>query len=92
LPEILTVADAGIAGYDASVWWGALGPAGTAPEIVVKIHADLATTLKDPVVLTALEKMGATPVGSSPADFDAYMRAETVKWELVRKEADIRVQ
>lgn len=92
LPDVPTIAEAGIAGYDAAVWWGVLGPAGMAPEIVARIHADLATTLKDPVVLTALEKMGATPVGSSPADFDAFMRTEAKKWEPVLKEADIRVQ
>jgi tripartite-type tricarboxylate transporter receptor subunit TctC len=91
LPEIPTVAEAGIAGYDASVWWGVLGPAGMAPDVVAKIHADLATALKDPVVLTALEKMGATPVGSLPGDFDAFMRAEAKKWEPVLKEADIKM-
>lgn len=48
--------------------------------------------LKDPVVLTALEKMGATPAGSSPADFDAFMRAEAKKCEPVLKEADIKMQ
>jgi tripartite-type tricarboxylate transporter receptor subunit TctC len=63
-----------------------------APEIVEKIHADLAAALKDPVVLTALDKMGATPVGSSPKEFDAFMRAEAAKWEPVLKEANIKVQ
>ena len=92
LPDVPTVAEAGIAGYDASVWWGFLGPAGMAPDLVAKIHADLAAALKDPVVLTALEKMGATPVGSSPRDFDAFMRAEAAKWEPVLKEADIKMQ
>lgn len=92
LPEIPTIAEAGIAGYDAAVWWGVLGPAGMAPDVIAKIHGDLAAALKDPVVLTALEKMGATPVGSSPADFDAFMRAEAKKWEPVLKEADIKMQ
>ena len=92
LPDIPTVAESGVAGYDASVWWGVLGPAGMAPDIVARIYADLAAALKDPVVLTALEKMGATPVGSSPGDFDAFMRAEAKKWEPVLKEANIRVQ
>jgi hypothetical protein len=77
---------------DASVWWGFLGPAAMAPDLVPKIHTDLAATLKYPVVLTALEKMGATPVGSSSRDFDAYMRAEAKKWEPVLKEANIRMQ
>jgi tripartite-type tricarboxylate transporter receptor subunit TctC len=92
LPDVPTVAKTGIVGYDAAVWSGVLGPAGTAPEVFAKIHADLAAALKDPVVLTALEKMGATPVGSSPADFDAFMRAEAKKWEPVLKEADIKMQ
>lgn len=92
LPDVPTVAEAGIPGYDASVWWGFLGPAGMAPDIVAKIHADLAAALKDPVVVTALEKMGATPVGNSPKDFDAFMRAEAAKWEPVLKEANIKVQ
>ena len=92
LPDVPTIAEAGIPGYDASVWWGFLGPAGMAPDLVTKIHADLAVALKDPVVLTALEKMGATPVGNSPRDFDAFMRAEAAKWEPVLKEANIKVQ
>ena len=57
-----------------------------------EINADLAAALKDPVVLTALEKMGATPVGNSPSDFDAFMRAEAAKWEPVLKEANIKMQ
>ena len=92
LPDVPTVAEAGLPGYDASVWWGFLGPAGMAPELVNKINADLATALRDPVVLTALEKMGATPVGSSPQAFDAFMRAEATKWEPVLKEANIKMQ
>jgi tripartite-type tricarboxylate transporter receptor subunit TctC len=92
LPDVPTIAEAGITGYDAAVWWGVLGPAGMAPDVIAKIHADLAAALKDPVVLTALEKMGATPVGSSPKDFDAFMRTEAKKWEPVLKEADIKMQ
>jgi tripartite-type tricarboxylate transporter receptor subunit TctC len=92
LPGVPTVAESGLAGYDASVWWGFLGPAGMAPELVEKIHADLMTALQDPVVVAALEKMGATPIGSSPKDFDAYMHAEAAKWEPVLKEANIKIQ
>lgn len=92
LPDVPTVAESGVAGYDASVWWGFLGPAGMAPHLVEKIHADLTTALRDPVVLAALEKMGATAVGNSPKEFDAYMRAEAAKWEPVLKEANIKMQ
>jgi tripartite-type tricarboxylate transporter receptor subunit TctC len=92
LPDVPTVAESGVAGYDASVWWGFLGPAGMAPGLVEKINADLATALKDPVVLTALEKLGATPVGSSAKDFDAFMHAEADKWGPVLKQANIKVE
>ncbi len=91
LPDVPTVAEAGLPGYDASVWWGFLGPAGMAPDVVAKINADLAAALKDPVVVTALDKMGATPVGSSPREFGAFMRAEATKWEPVLKEANIKM-
>jgi hypothetical protein len=69
-----------------------LGCAGLAPDLVAKIHAGLAARLQDPVVLTALETMDPAPVGSSPKDSDAFMRAEAAKWEPVLKEADIKMQ
>jgi tripartite-type tricarboxylate transporter receptor subunit TctC len=75
LPDVPTVAESGVPGYETAVWWGFLGPAGMAPELVAKINADLLTTLKDPMVLTAFDKLGAVPVGSSPQEFDAYMHA-----------------
>ncbi|MBR1142725.1 tripartite tricarboxylate transporter substrate binding protein [Bradyrhizobium sp. AUGA SZCCT0431] len=92
LPDVPTVAESGLPGYDASVWWGFLGPAGMTPELVTRINTDLKAALKDPVVLTALEKMGATPVGNSPQEFDAFMRTEAAKWEPVLKEANIKMQ
>lgn len=92
LPDVPTVAESGLPAYDASVWWGFLGPAGMAPELTARINADLATALRDPVVVAALEKMGATAGGGSPQEFDAFMRAEAAKWEPVLKAADIKIQ
>jgi tripartite-type tricarboxylate transporter receptor subunit TctC len=92
MPDVPTVAESGVPGYETSVWWGFLGPAGMAPELVAKINADLLTTLKDPTVLAAFDKLGAVPVGSSPQDFDAYMRAEAAKWGPILKQANIRVE
>jgi tripartite-type tricarboxylate transporter receptor subunit TctC len=63
-----------------------------APELVAKVNADLLTTLKDPTVLAAFDKLGAVPVGSTPQDFEAFMRAEAAKWGPVLKQADIKVQ
>ncbi len=92
LPDIPTVAESGVPGYDVSVWWGMLGPAKMPPEIVAKLEADLKAALQDPNVVSTLGKIGAAPVGSSARDFDAYMHAEAVKWAPVLKAADIRAQ
>jgi tripartite-type tricarboxylate transporter receptor subunit TctC len=92
LPDVPTVAESGVPGYETSVWWGFLGPAGMAPELVTKINADLVTALKDPAVLAAFDKLGAVPVGSSPQDFDAFMHAEAAKWGPILKQANIRVE
>ena len=92
LPDVATVAASGVPGYDVSVWWGFLGPARMPPELVTKLETDLKTALQDPNVLTTLEKIGATPVGSGSKDFEAFMHAETEKWEPVLKAANIRAQ
>ncbi|QAU47639.1 tripartite tricarboxylate transporter substrate binding protein [Bradyrhizobium guangzhouense] len=92
LPNVPTVAESGVPGYDVPVWWGVLGPAKMPPEIVTKLEADLKAALQDPNVISTLSKIGATPVGSSPGEFDAYIHAEATKWEPVLKAADIRAQ
>ena len=92
LPDVPTVAESGVKGYDVSVWWGMLGPAKMPPEIVAKLETDLKAALQDPDVLSTLSKIGAAPVGSSAREFDAYMHAEATKWEPVLKAADIRAQ
>jgi tripartite-type tricarboxylate transporter receptor subunit TctC len=92
LPDVATIAESGVPGYDVSVWWGFLGPAHMPPEIVAKLETDLKTALQDPNVLTTLEKIGATPVGSGAKEFEAFMHAEATKWEPVLKAANIRAQ
>src|SRR5262245_57016231 len=80
LPDIPTVAEAGVPGYDAMQWYGLLAPAGTPPEIVQRIHAETATALKLREVKERLAADGAEPVGSSPADFAHFIRDELDKW------------
>jgi hypothetical protein len=92
LPDVATVAESGVPGYETSVWWGFLGPAGMAPELVAKINADLLSALRDPAVLAAFDKLGAVPVGSSPQDFEAFMRAEAAKWGPILKQANVRIE
>ena len=92
LPDVPTVAESGVPGYDVSVWWGFLGPAKMPPELAARIQADLKTSLQDPVVQKTLDQIGATAVGSTPAEFDAFMHAEVAKWQPVLKAANIRAQ
>jgi tripartite-type tricarboxylate transporter receptor subunit TctC len=92
LPDVPTVAESGVAGYGVSVWWGFLAPAHMAPELAAKLQADFKTALQDSNVLATLDKIGATPVGSTPAEFEAFMHAEVTKWEPVLKAANIRAQ
>jgi tripartite-type tricarboxylate transporter receptor subunit TctC len=92
LPDVPTVAESGVPGYDVSVWWGFLGPAHMAPEIVAKLETDLKTALQDPSVQSTLEKIGATPVGSGSKEFEAFMHSEAEKWQPVLKAANIRAE
>ena len=92
LPGVPTVAESGVPGYDVSVWWGFLGPAKMPPELVAKIQGDLKTALQDPNVEKTLEQIGASPIGSTSGEFDAFMHAEVTKWEPVLKAANIRAQ
>jgi tripartite-type tricarboxylate transporter receptor subunit TctC len=62
------------------------------PELAAKIQSDLKTALQDPVVQKTMDQIGATAVGSTPAEFDAFMHAEVTKWEPVLKAANIRAQ
>ena len=92
LPDVPTVAESGVTGYETAVWWGFLGPAGMPADVLAKLNTDIVATLKDPVVLATLSKLGATPVGNTPQEFDAFMRAEAAKWGPILKEANIKMQ
>jgi tripartite-type tricarboxylate transporter receptor subunit TctC len=92
LADVPTVAEAAVPGYDVSVWWGLLGPAHMPPELVTRLETDLKAALQDPNVLATLGKIGATPVGSTAREFEAFMHAEVTKWQPVLKAANIRAQ
>jgi tripartite-type tricarboxylate transporter receptor subunit TctC len=91
-PDVPTVAESGVPGYDVAVWWGFLGPAHMAPELVAKLETDLKSALQDPSVQTTLEKIGATPVGSGSKEFEAFLHSEAEKWQPVLKAANIRAE
>ncbi|MFD2183913.1 tripartite tricarboxylate transporter substrate binding protein [Rhodoplanes azumiensis] len=92
LPDVPTVAEAGVVGFDTAVWWGLLGPKGMNPALVEKIQQDIAAALKDPTVEAYLKKTGSVAVGSTPAAFSAFMKTEADKWGPVIKAAKIELK
>ena len=89
LPDIPTIAEAGIAGFDVTAWFCIFAPAGTPPAIVTKLSGEVARILKLPDINERLVGQGLEPVGSSPDEFSRFLRAEVVKWEKVIKAAGI---
>jgi len=90
LPEVPTIAESGYPDFDASSWFGLVGPAGLPREIAQRISADVARILAQPELREKFIKQGADPVGSTPEEFGAYMRAETAKWAVLVKASGAR--
>jgi len=90
-PDIPTIAEAGVPGYEAVTWFGLLAPAGTPREIVSRLHADVVRALQDPAVKKRFIDDGAEPTPSgSPEEFAALIRAEIAKWARVIRDAGIK--
>ncbi|MDB5905802.1 MAG: hypothetical protein JWM26_4680 [Betaproteobacteria bacterium] len=91
-PEIPTVAESGIAGYEMSQWYGVLAPAGTPAAIVNRLNGEIRKAMKQPQVRAQLLAAGADPVESSPRDFAAFFSAEIARWTRVVQTAGIRAE
>ena len=85
VPDIPTVAESGFPDFEASSWFGLLGPADLPRDIVAKLQGEVVRALKIPEIRDKLIAQGADPVGSSPEEFAAYIRGETAKWSKVVK-------
>jgi tripartite-type tricarboxylate transporter receptor subunit TctC len=88
MPELPTIAESGVKGYEASTWYGLLAPARTPPAIVTRLHADTVKILAGPT-RQRLEAQGFEPEGGTPTEFAAYIKTEIVKWAKVIKDAGI---
>ena len=91
-PDIPTIAESGFPDFDASSWFGIVGPAGLPKEIAEKVSADIADALKLPALREKLIQQGADPVGNTPAEFAAYMKSETAKWAAAVKDAGVEAE
>src|ERR1700743_3743360 len=80
MPDVPTLAEAGMTGYDAGVWIGLLAPAGTPPGIIEKLSAAANGALNTDAVRTALKAQGTDPVGGTPKEFADFIRADIDKW------------
>jgi tripartite-type tricarboxylate transporter receptor subunit TctC len=90
-PEVPTVAESGLPGFEVSVWFGVLAPAATPREIVERLNGILVKALQSPDVRERLSSQGAEPIGDTPADFTAVMKRDLVKWAKVVKDANIKL-
>lgn len=89
LPEIPTIQEIGVAGYEVWSWFGLLAPAATPKPIVDKLNASIVEIIKQPDVQAKIIELGAVPVPETSAEFGAFIAAETLKWAKVIKEANI---
>ena len=91
-PEIPTLAESGFPGFDTSLWFGLLAPAATPNDIVAKVHGDVVQVLKVPDVQARIAEQGADIVGNTPAEFAAFISAESAKYAKIIKQAGVKLE
>ena len=82
-PQLPTISEAGLRGFDVSTWFGIFAPAGTPPEIVAKLNGEVARILHTPEMKERLALLGAEPIGNKPDEFAAFIKAEIPKYAKV---------
>jgi tripartite-type tricarboxylate transporter receptor subunit TctC len=92
LPDVPTIAEAGLPGYEATNWWGIVAPAGTPPAIVEKLHNEIAAIQNSPQTREQFAAQGADIVQMTSAEFGTFIEKEINKWERVVKEAGIKAE
>jgi len=90
LPEVPTVAEAGLPDFEVTTWYGVLAPAGTPRPVVARLNSELAKILYSPDMKDKLNAIGADPMTSTPEEFAIYLRQETVKWANVVLKAGLK--
>ena len=92
MPELPTIAEGGVPGYESSSWSGLLAPGGTPAGVVAKINADLVRALGESSVRNRLLEMGGEPASTTPEQFGRMIRAEIAKWTALSRQAGIRLE
>lgn len=92
LPEVPTIAESGVPGYEVNVWFGMQVPAATPRPIVDKLNRDIVTLLKEPDVVKRFRDQGVEVVASTPEQFSKLVQSEVVKWTQLIQDANIRIE
>jgi tripartite-type tricarboxylate transporter receptor subunit TctC len=91
-PDIPTMAEAGVPGYELMVWFGVVAPAGTPREVVQKLNAEVTKILAMPDVRERFLAQGVEPVGSTPEEFGEHIKAQMAKWSKVVRDAGVKAE
>lgn len=91
-PEMPTIAEAGVKGYEANNWNGVVAPRGTPRVVIERLHKDIVATLQEPAIAERMARAGLEPVGDTPAQFAQYLKAEAAKWGRLVKSAGIKAE
>lgn len=92
LPDVPTMAEAGIKDTVVTAWFGLFAPAGTPQEVITKVHDAAVAALKDPEVVARFKEMGGTPGGNTPAEFGAFIAAERQRWKQIVETAGLSME
>jgi len=92
LPDVPTVSEAGVPGYETTIWLGLMVPKGTPKEIIDRLNAEITKIINKPAIREAWAKQGAVPMTMSPGEFNAFLRRDIEKWAKVTQQAGIKPQ
>jgi tripartite-type tricarboxylate transporter receptor subunit TctC len=92
MPNLPTVAEAGVPGYDATIWLGVMAPKGTPREIVDRLNAEIVKIIDKPAIKEAWAKQGAVPITMTPDAFGAFLKGDIEKWAKVIDKAGLKPQ
>jgi tripartite-type tricarboxylate transporter receptor subunit TctC len=91
-PNLPTVAESGLPGYEVTTWGGIIGPAGIPKPIVTRLSDEVQKAAKSPIVIERFAALGSDPLGSTPEQFTEFIRKEYLKWAEVIKRAGLKQQ
>lgn len=91
LPEVPTLSESGLTGYDSTGWFGLVAPAGTPAAIIQRLNTEFTAALNDEAIKTQMRQSGMEPVATTTEGLDAYIKSETQKWAKVIRQANIKL-